>query len=286
MDPIILIIFLALVGYALASAKMVNQGNVALVERLGRYHRKLNPGLSFIVPIIDQIVMENTTREQLLDIKPQNVITKDGIYLEVDAIVYWRIQDIEKSFYAIDDLEQSLANIVTTTLRENIAQNSLEDTNMSRDQIDKTILSVLNSITSTWGVEITRLDIQSITPPETVRKSMEEQQNAQIKKRAAILAAEGEEEAAVKRAKGTKTSIEIISEALRSHPESKDILRYLVAQDYVDASEKLGASNNAKIVFVDPANSTEMFQELISDSVQENHSKNPGNGNGNGNGAN
>ncbi|GCL42261.1 SPFH/Band 7/PHB domain protein [Anabaena sp. FACHB-1250] len=286
MDPIILIIFLALVGYALASAKMVNQGNVALVERLGRYHRKLNPGLSFIVPIIDQIVMENTTREQLLDIKPQNVITKDGIYLEVDAIVYWRIQDIEKSFYAIDDLEQSLANIATTTLRENIAQNSLEDTNMSRDQIDKTILSVLNSITSTWGVEITRLDIQSITPPETVRKSMEEQQNAQIKKRAAILAAEGEEEAAVKRAKGTKTSIEIISEALRSHPESKDILRYLVAQDYVDASEKLGASNNAKIVFVDPANSTEMFQELISDSVQENHSKNPGNGNGNGNGAN
>jgi len=286
MDPIILIIFLALVGYALASAKMVNQGNVALVERLGRYHRKLNPGLSFIVPIIDQIVMENTTREQLLDIKPQNVITKDGIYLEVDAIVYWRIKDIEKSFYAIDDLEQSLANIATTTLRENIAQNSLEDTNMSRDEIDRTILSVLNSITSTWGVEITRLDIQSITPPETVRKSMEEQQNAQIKKRAAILAAEGEEEAAVKRAKGTKTSIEIISEALRSHPESKDILRYLVAQDYVDASEKLGASNNAKIVFVDPANSTEMFQELIADSVQENHIKNPGNGNGNGNSAN
>jgi len=284
MDPIILIIFLALVGYALASAKMVNQGNVALVERLGRYHRKLNPGLSFIVPIIDQIVMENTTREQLLDIKPQNVITKDGIYLEVDAIVYWRIKDIEKSFYAIDDLEQSLANIATTTLRENIAQNSLEDTNMSRDQIDRTVLGALNSITVTWGVEITRLDIQSIPPPETVRKSMEEQQNAQIKKRAAILAAEGEEEAAVKRAKGTKTSIEIISEALRSHPESKDILRYLVAQDYVDASEKLGASNNAKIVFVDPANSTEMFQELISDSVQENHIKNPGNGNGNGNG--
>jgi regulator of protease activity HflC (stomatin/prohibitin superfamily) len=282
MDPIILIIFLALVGYALASAKMVNQGNVALVERLGRYHRKINPGLSFIVPIIDQIVMENTTREQLLDIKPQNVITKDGIYLEVDAIVYWRIKDIEKSFYAIDDLEQSLANIATTTLRENIAQNSLEDTNMSRDQIDRTVLGVLNSITVTWGVEITRLDIQSITPPETVRKSMEEQQNAQIKKRAAILAAEGEEEAAVKRAKGTKTSIEIISEALRSHPESKDILRYLVAQDYVDASEKLGASNNAKIVFVDPANSTEMFQELIADSVQENYGKNPGNGNGNG----
>lgn len=282
MDPIIFIIFLALVGYALASAKMVNQGNAALVERLGRYHRQLNPGLSFIVPIIDQIVMENTTREQLLDIKPQNVITKDGIYLEVDAILYWRIQDIKKSFYAIDDLEQSLANIATTTLRENIAQNSLKDTNMSRAEMDKIILVELNSITFSWGVETIRLDIQSITPPETVRKSMEEQQNAQIKKQAVILAAEGEEEAAERRATGTKRSIEIISEALRSHPESKDILRYLVAQDYVDASQKLGESNNAKIVFVDPANSTEMFQELISDSVQENHIKNPGNGNGNG----
>ena len=282
MDPIIFIIFLALVGYALASAKMVNQGNAALVERLGRYHRQLNPGLSFIVPIIDQIVMENTTREQLLDIKPQNVITKDGIYLEVDAILYWRIQDIKKSFYAIDDLEQSLANIATTTLRENIAQNSLKDTNMSRAEMDKIILVELNSITFSWGVETIRLDIQSITPPETVRKSMEEQQNAQIKKQAAILAAEGEEEAAERRATGTKRSIEIISEALRSHPESKDILRYLVAQDYVDASQKLGESNNAKIVFVDPANSTEMFQELISDSVEENYGKNPTNGNGNG----
>ena len=282
MDPIIFIIFLALVGYALASAKMVNQGNAALVERLGRYHRQLNPGLSFIVPIIDQIVMENTTREQLLDIKPQNVITKDGIYLEVDAILYWRIQDIKKSFYAIDDLEQSLANIATTTLRENIAQNSLKDTNMSRAEMDKIILVELNSITFSWGVETIRLDIQSITPPETVRKSMEEQQNAQIKKEAVILAAEGEEEAAERRATGTKRSIEIISEALRSHPESKDILRYLVAQDYVDASQKLGESNNAKIVFVDPANSTEMFQELISDSVEENYGKNPTNGNGNG----
>lgn len=280
MDPIIFIIFLVIVGYGLASAKLVNQGNVALVERLGRYHRKLNPGLSFIVPILDQIVMEDTTREQLLDIKPQNVITRDGVYLEVDAILYWRIQDIEKSYYAIDDLQPALSNLATTTLRENIAQNTLEETNMSRDEMNKNILGELNPIASDWGVEIIRLDIQSINPPEAVRKSMQEQQTAQIKKKAVIEAAEGERQAAVKRAEGTKTSIEIIAEALRKHPESKDILRYLVAQDYVDASQKLGESNNAKIVFVDPANSTEMFQELISDSVEENHNQKSSNGNG------
>ncbi|ADI63431.1 SPFH domain-containing protein [Trichormus azollae] len=280
MEPIIAIV-LALIGYALGSAKQINQGNEALVERLGRYHRKLKPGLNFIVPFIDQIVMEDTTREQVLDIKPQNVITKDNVYLEVDAVVYWRITEIEKSFYAIDNLEQALSNLTTTTLREIIAQNTLEDTSMSRANMDKSLLSELNPITKEWGVDIMRLDIQSITPPESVRKSMEEERAAEIKKRALISEAEGERQAAIKKAEGTKTSMQIIGEAIRSHPESREILRYLVAQDYVQASQKLGASNNAKIVFVDPANSTDMFQELISESVsKEEPNQTTGNVNG------
>ncbi|MEA5617998.1 SPFH domain-containing protein [Cronbergia sp. UHCC 0137] len=266
MEPIIAIV-LALIGYALGSAKMINQGNEALVERLGRFHRKLTPGLNFIVPFVDQIVMEDTTREQFLDIKPQNVITKDNIYLEVDAIAFWKIIDMEKSFYAIDDLQGAMSQLATTTLREVIAQNTVEQTNLSRSEMDNAILAQLNQITNEWGVEILRLDIQRITPPESVRKSMEEERAAEIKKRAVIFEAEGEQEAAVKKAEGTKRSMEIISEVLRSHPESKDLLRYMVAQDYVQASQKLGESNNAKIVFVDPANSTDMFQELIAESV-------------------
>jgi regulator of protease activity HflC (stomatin/prohibitin superfamily) len=280
MEPIIAIV-LALIGYALGSAKIINQGNEALVERMGQYHRKLKPGLNFIVPFLDQIVMEDTTREQVLDIKPQNVITKDNIYLEVDAIVYWRIIAIEKSFYEIDDLQQALTNLTTTTLREIIAQNSFEETNMSRSEMDRSILGQLNPITKEWGVEIVRLDIQRITPPESVRKSMQEQQAAEIRQRALITEAEGERQAAIKKAEGTKTSMQIIGEALRSHPESRDILRYLVAQDYVHASQKLSESNNAKIVFVDPANSTDMFQELIAESVNHEESgKSSGNGNG------
>ncbi len=202
MEPIIAIV-LALIGYALGSAKLINQGNEALVERLGKFHRKLKPGLNFIVPLVDQIVMEDTTREQLLDIKPQNVITKDGVYLEVDAILYWRIRDIEKSFYGIDDLQGALTQLATTTLREIIAQNTLEDTTMSRSEMDRAILDQLNPITLDWGVEILRLDIQSINPPESVRKSMEEERAAEIKKRAVISAAEGERQAAIKKAEGT-----------------------------------------------------------------------------------
>lgn len=278
MEPIIAIV-LALIGYALGSAKLVNQGNEALVERLGKYHRKLKPGLNFIVPFLDQIVMEDTTREQILDVKPQNVITKDGIYMEIDAVVYWRIVEIENSFYAVDDLQQALSNLATTTVREIIAQKTVEEANMSRADMDKSILDQLNPISRTWGVEILRLDFQRITPPESVQKSMEEERAAEIRKRAVIAAAEGERQAAIKKAEGTKTSMEIISEAIRSHPESKDILRYLVAQDYVQASQKLGESNNAKIVFVDPANSTDMFQELIAESVtKEDDGKTSGNG--------
>ena len=268
MEPIIAIV-LALMGYALGSAKIVNEGNEVLVERLGRRHRTLKPGLNFIVPLVDQIVMEDTTREQVLDIKPQNVITVDNIYLEVDAVLYWRIQDIEKSFYQIENLEQALTNLATTTLREIIAQNTLEQTNVSRNEMDQAILSQLNITTSEWGVEIRRLDIQSINPPESVRKSMEEERAAEIKKRAVITEAEGERQAAIKKAEGTMKSVEIISQAIRSNPESRDILRYLVAQDYVQASQKLSESSNAKIVFVDPANSTEMFQELIAESVTQ-----------------
>ncbi|MEH2074350.1 MAG: SPFH domain-containing protein [Nostoc sp.] len=279
MEPIIAIV-LALIGYALGSAKLINQGNEALVERLGRYHRKLKPGLNFIVPLVDQIVMEDTTREQFLDIKPQNVITQDNIYVEVDAIVYWRIRDIEKSFYAIEDLQGALTQVTTTTLREIIAQNTLEQTNVSRSEMDTAILDQLNNITSDWGVDILRLDIQSITLPESVRKSREEEQAAVIKKRALITEAEGEKEASIKKAEGTMASVQIISQALRSNPDSRDILRYLVAQDYVDASQKLGESANAKIVFVDPANSSEMFQELIAESiVTEGHGKKSENGN-------
>jgi regulator of protease activity HflC (stomatin/prohibitin superfamily) len=277
MEPIIAIV-LALVGYGLGSSKLINQGNEAIVERLGKYHRRLKPGLNFIVPFVDQIVMEDTTREQILDVTPQNVITKDNIYLEIDGILYWRIINMEKSFYAIDDLQGALKQVAATTLRETIAKYTLEETAITID-MDKVVLQRVNEITEKWGVQAIRLDIQSITPPESVRNSMQEERAAEMKKRALISEAEGERQAAIKKAEGTSSSMRIIAEALRTHPESRDILRYLVAQDYVQASQKLGESPNAKIVFVDPANSTDMFHELINESLMEEHPhKNSGNG--------
>jgi regulator of protease activity HflC (stomatin/prohibitin superfamily) len=266
MEPIVAIV-LVLIGYALGSAKLINEGNEALVERLGRYHRKLKPGLNFIVPLVDSIVMEDTTREQILDIKPQNVITKDNVYLEVDGVVNWKIMSMEKSFYKIDDIQISLANLVMVELRANIADRTLTETIASRNQMNQSLLQVLNQVSGEWGVEILRVDIQRITPPESVQKSMAEQQAAQIRKQAAITTAEGEREASIKRAEATKESIRILSDAITSKPETKEILKYLVAQEQVEASQRLGASTNAKIVFLNQGVSEGAFEQMVGDTV-------------------
>ncbi len=262
MEPVIAIV-LVLIGYALGSAKLINQGNEALVERLGQYHRKLRPGLNFIVPLLDQIVMEDTTREQVLDIKPQNAITRDNIYLEVDGVVFWRIKDIEKSFYEIDDLQQALTNVAATTLREIVARSTFEETNAARAEMNRALLDELNATTVSWGVQILRVDIQSITPPESVRKSMEEERAAEIKSRAAISEAEGERQAAIKKAEGTKASVQIIAEVLRTTPDSTEILRFLEAQEQINANYKLSESNNAKVVFVDASKPQTPTQEMM-----------------------
>jgi regulator of protease activity HflC (stomatin/prohibitin superfamily) len=266
MEPIVAIV-LVLIGYALGSAKLINEGNEALVERLGRYHRKLKPGLNFIVPLVDSIVMEDTTREQILDIKPQKVITKDNVYLEVDGVVNWKIMSMEKSFYKIDDIQISLANLATVELRANIADRTLSETISSRNQMNQSLLQVLNQVSSEWGVEIIRVDIQSITPPESVQKSMAEQQAAVIRKQAAITTAEGEQQAAIKRAEATKESIRILSDAITSKPETKEILKYLVAQEQVEANQRLGASNNAKIVFLNSGISEGALDQMLGDTV-------------------
>ncbi|MBH8560831.1 SPFH/Band 7/PHB domain protein [Nostoc sp. CENA67] len=266
MEPLIAIV-LALLGYALGSAKIINEGNEALVERLGRYHRKLTPGLNFIVPLVDSIVMEDTTREQILDIKPQNVITKDNVYLEVDGVVNWRITNMEKSFYKIDDIQQALATLAQVELRANIADRTLAQTIASRNEVNQALLRVLNDTSAEWGVQIIRVDIQSITPPESVQKSMAEQQSAEIRKQAAITTAEGERQAAIKRAEATKESIQILSQAITSKPETKEILKYLVAQEHLEASQKLSASQNAKIVFLNPALTEGALDQMIGEAA-------------------
>jgi len=255
MEPILSILvpmILVVIGYTIGSTKIVNQGNEALVERLGQYNKKLKPGLNYIIPFIDKIAVEETTREQVLDTEPQQAITKDNISVEVDAIVYWRIKNLEKAYYAVEDVEVALENLVLTTLRSMIGEMDLNQTYSSRNDINRSLLHQLAEPTASWGVELVRVEVQNITPPRTVMESLELER-----------AAESQKQAKISEAQGTVESIEIISKALQSQPNSKTVLQYLVTQRYVDANQKLSESPNSKVVFMDPKAITEAMTNLM-----------------------
>ncbi|MBE9177894.1 paraslipin [Oculatella sp. LEGE 06141] len=280
MESILAALALLIIGYTIGSVKIVNQGSEALVERLGRYHRKLTPGLNFIVPWLDAIVLEDTTREQVLDIEPQSAITKDNVALQVDAVVFWRILDLERAFYAIEDIETALKNLVLTTLRAEIGQMEFEETFASRGKINKALLDQLDEATAPWGVKVTRVEVQDIEPAAAVLESMQLQRAAEIKRRAAVLEAEGDQEATIKKAEATVRSIEMLSKVMKPTDErDRSVLNFLLMQRYVDANQKLGESDNSKIIFMNPRDLSEALGELMSSDTNT-KPKNGDSGNG------
>jgi regulator of protease activity HflC (stomatin/prohibitin superfamily) len=256
MDPIISILapmILVIVGYTIGSTKIVTQGNQALVERLGKFHKKLDPGLNYIVPFVDRIVVEDTVREQVLDVPPQQAITKDNISVEVDAVVFWKVLDLKEAYYNVDDVQTAIQNLVVTTLRSMIGELELSQTYASRSDLNRQLLRQLDDATKNWGVKVTRVELQEIKPPQNVLESL-----------ARARAAETEKQAAISEAEGTVKSIEIISKALQGQPNSRQVLQFLVAQRFVEANQKLGESPNSKVVFMDPKALSEAMTDLIS----------------------
>ncbi|MBC1242215.1 MULTISPECIES: SPFH domain-containing protein [Nostoc] len=203
MEQLFLLVFLALGGSAVAgSVKVVNQGNEALVERLGSYNKKLEPGLNFVIPFVDKIVYKETIREKVLDIPPQKCITRDNVSIEVDAVVYWRIVDMEKAWYKVENLQSAMVNLVLTQIRSEMGQLELDQTFTARTQINELLLRDLDIATDPWGVKVTRVELRDIIPSQAVQESMELQMSAERRRRAAILNSEGEREAAINTARG------------------------------------------------------------------------------------
>ncbi len=204
MEQLFLLVFLALGGSAIAgSVKIINQGNEALVESLGKYNgRKLEPGLSFVTPFIDRIAYQETIREKVLDIPPQPSITRDNVSITVDAVVYWRIMDMAKAYYKVQNLQSAMVNLVLTQIRSEIGKLELDETFTARSQISELLLQDLDIATDPWGVKVTRVELRDIIPAKAVQDAMELQMSAERKKRAAILTSEGERESAVNSAKG------------------------------------------------------------------------------------
>ena len=189
-------------GLAISSAKVIQQGNEALIERLGVYDRKLNAGLNFVIPVLDRVAYQETIREKVLDIPPQPCITRDNVSITVDAVVYWRIVDMEKAYYKVQNLQSAMVNLVLTQIRSEMGRLELDETFTARSQINEALLHDLDISTDPWGVKVTRVELRDIIPSQAVQESMELQMSAERRKRAAILTSEGERDSAINSAKG------------------------------------------------------------------------------------
>ncbi|MFZ4641371.1 MAG: SPFH domain-containing protein [Nodosilinea sp.] len=213
------------------SVKIINQSDEALVETLGKYTgKKLTPGLNFIIPFLDKVVFKQTIRERVLDIPPQQCITRDNVSITVDAVVYWQIVDLEKAYYKVENLQSAMVNLVLTQIRAEMGKLELDETFTARSEINETLLRELDISTDPWGVKVTRVELRDIVPSKAVQESMELQMAAERKKRAAVLTSEGEREAAVNSARGRAESAVLDAEArqkaaiLDAEGEQKTIL--------------------------------------------------------------
>ena len=298
MDAIVFLFVLALGGsVAASSVKIVNQSDEALVETLGKYNgKKLTPGLSFITPVLDKVVFKQTVRERVLDVPPQSCITRDNVSISVDAVVYWRIVDLEKAYYKVENLQAAMVNLVLTQIRAEMGKLELDETFTARAEINEILLRELDISTDPWGVKVTRVELRDIMPSKAVQDSMELQMAAERRKRATVLTSEGERESAVNTARGsaesevlaaeagkkaaileaeaqqkaivlkaqafrqeavlraqaTSEAMQILADKLSSDPNAKEALQFLLAQNYLEMGQQIGASDSSKIMFMDP----------------------------------
>jgi len=259
-------ITLMIAGYLIGSVRVIEEGEEGLVQRLGEYQRTLKPGLNFVVPLMDSVMVE-TTREQTLDIAPQNVVTKDSVSLQVDAIVFWKIKDLYSAYYRVEDLEESLKNIVLATMRNEIGQLDLDEALAGMNKINTALKKELQQSAESWGIEVIRVDVQDFILPQTVRDAL-----------AKNIAAKKESQATMEKTQATVKSIQQISEALQSSDDPKAILNYLIAKDYVASNEAVSKSSNSKVIFMNPADMNEGVAHLINGTESFPSDKKSGNG--------
>ncbi len=253
-SSILAILSFLIVGYTVGSVRVIKEGNAALVERLGKYNRRLDPGVNMIVPLVEAVVLEDSLREQTLDIEPQRAITKDSVNLEVDAIIYWRIYDLERTYYAIENVEFAMQELVITTLRSEVGKMDFQSLFSSRDEINRALLRELDQATEPWGLKVNRVEIQKLDPPQNVLDAMQRERAAIYEKNAKISEAQADVE-----------SMRLLSEAIANTGNGKEVLQCLLAQRYVAANQKIGESDNSKVLFMDPKALTEGLVDLMND---------------------
>lgn len=261
-SSMVLLGILAFIVIALVSAgvKVVPQSETRVIERLGRFHAVLPPGLNIIWPFIDKPKMVYTRsmvgnyarivstsvidlREQVYDFPSQQVITKDNVTTEINALIYFQIVDPKKSVYEIENLPNAIEKLTQTSLRNVIGELELDETLTSRDTINSKLQAILDEATNKWGVKVNRVELQDITPPESVRVAMEKQMQAERNRRAEILNAEGEKKSLILRSEGEKQSqinqAEAVKQAEILKAEGESRAKVLVAEAEAEAIRRV-----------------------------------------------
>ena len=261
------IVFIALLLFIMVTiglgVRIVPQGNKQVAQRLGKYHRTLSPGISFIIPYIDAVAYKVTTKDIVLDIPSQEVITLDNVVIIANAVAYINIVSPEKAVYGVEDYELAIRTLVQTSLRSIVGEMALDDALSSRDQIKAKLKASISDDIADWGITLKTVEIQDINPSGTMQKAMEEQAAAERQRRATVTRADGEKTAAILEADGrfeaskrdaqakvvlaeaTKEAIEKVSSAIQ---EKELPAVYLLGEKYIDAMRGMAESSNAKFV--------------------------------------
>lgn len=308
------VIAVFVLAFAISGFKIVQQSEVMVIERLGKYSRTLTSGINIIWPVIDKprsitwrYVVEGLDdvkrvkfsqknkidlRETVYDFPRQNVITKDNVNVQINALLYFQIMDPVKSMYEIENLPDAIEKLTQTTLRNVIGELELDESLSSRDTINTKLRTILDDATNKWGVKVNRVELQDINPPEDIKEAMEKQMRAERDRRAAVLEAEGQKKAKILEAEGFRESkikmaegerqseilkaeglaqakiniaeaeaesIKLITKAIAS--EKGDPVNYLIASKYIETLEKMVEGDNNKTVYI-PFEATGVLSSL------------------------
>lgn len=250
---ILVIIFLVL----LSSIKVVNTGYLYVVERLGQFHRILEPGWHFIIPGVDFVRRKVSTKQQILDVPPQSVITKDNVKISVDNVIFYKMLNAKDAVYNIEDYKAGIVYSATTNIRNILGNMTLDEVLAGRDSINQQLLGIIDEVTDAYGIKVLSVEIKNIIPPAEIQQAMEKQMRAERDKRAMILQAEGLRQSQIEKAEGEKQSKILAAEAEKEanirRAEGLKESQLLEAEGKAKAIEQIAIAESEAIMKVNQA---------------------------------
>ena len=285
MGGLLILVVILVVVYLITGIRVVRQGYVYTIERLGRFTFAATPGLHIIIPFVDRVGQRVNMMEQVLDIPGQEIITRDNAMVGVDAVVFFQVLDPAKAAYEVSNLFLAVMQLTTTNVRTVMGSMDLDETLSKRDEINARLLAVIDHATAPWGLKVTRVEIKDIRPPQDISNAMARQMKAEREKRAQILEAEGLKSAEILRAEGQKQAqileaegrreaafrdaearersaqaeaqaTRVVSEAIAT--SGTQALNYFIAQKYTEAVGQFATSPNAKTILF-PVEATQLI---------------------------